>query len=498
MQTTELECRAGIQCFLTARVDTGPLELDGLSIGNLKLSASMAIANDETLRVDVSPNATVTLTGVESESFSVASITTTQFSGAQLVVDDQGWRSHSDQVEVMIDTWTDRESLIASLPMTLNALRLGGNGVESRISVEPYAATVSWNGTGIFTPGVEGKLSLQDQKAAASLVLADGAGALYADIEALQDLASGQGTISASNVLMDFNQTNLSGHLLEWSYPWDVVAGTWSTALTINLKSGDTQTEYEGTMSHHADALAGNYNDIVFAGLNTDLSGNLHSVTGLTLSPATIELALLDVGLPVENISADVALEVSELAARVENLSMSLLGGQVVADPFRYAMRQERDDITLRPKSVQLQFMVDLAEFDDIKLSGSISGVLPVTISDSTTTITDGRLDSDAPGGVIRYLPGNDTGDEESSDFGLGLVTRALANFHFDSLSSDVDYVENGDLKLQMKVTGVNPEMDATQPVILNLGVENNVPQLLRSLQATRTIEELLEKRSAN
>ncbi len=34
--------------------------------------------------------------------------------------------------------------------------------------------------------------------------------------------------------------------------------------------------------------------------------------------------------------------------------------------------------------------------------------------------------------------------------------------------------------------------MDPLQPVILNLGVENNVPQLLRSLQATRAIEEVL------
>ena len=53
------------------------------------------------------------------------------------------------------------------------------------------------------------------------------------------------------------------------------------------------------------------------------------------------------------------------------------------------------------------------------------------------------------------------------------------------------------DLKLQMRLTGINPDMDETQPVILNLGVENNVPQLLRSLQATRSIEEILEKRSA-
>jgi hypothetical protein len=49
-----------------------------------------------------------------------------------------------------------------------------------------------------------------------------------------------------------------------------------------------------------------------------------------------------------------------------------------------------------------------------------------------------------------------------------------------------------------MKLAGINPDMDDKQPVILNLGVENNIPQLLRSLQAIRSIEEILERRSAN
>jgi hypothetical protein len=44
-----------------------------------------------------------------------------------------------------------------------------------------------------------------------------------------------------------------------------------------------------------------------------------------------------------------------------------------------------------------------------------------------------------------------------------------------------------------MRLTGTNPDVDPLQPVVLNLGIENNVPQMLRSLQATRSIEEILE-----
>jgi hypothetical protein len=142
--------------------------------------------------------------------------------------------------------------------------------------------------------------------------------------------------------------------------------------------------------------------------------------------------------------------------------------------------------------------MVDLAQFKAIELSGSLSGILPMTISENSITITDGRLENDPPGGVIQYLPGLNVEDDEGAVSDLGLASRALANFEYDSLISDVNYTESGDLKLQMRLTGINPDMDATQPVILNLDLENNIPQLLRSLQATRSLEDILERRGIN
>jgi hypothetical protein len=207
---------------------------------------------------------------------------------------------------------------------------------------------------------------------------------------------------------------------------------------------------------------------------------------------------LIDVGLPLKQITADFELNIDQQAVRVQNLSMSVLGGKLLANPFRFGLQEEQNDLVLRPQSIQLQFMAKLAELESIELTGSLSGTLPITIYEKVITITNGRLENDPPGGVIRYLPGVSTEDVADPDSGIGLVSRALANFQFDSLTSDVNYTENGDLMLQMKLTGVNPDMDANQPVILNLGVENNIPQLLRSLRATRSIEEILERMTGN
>ena len=292
---------------------------------------------------------------------------------------------------------------------------------------------------------------------------------------------------------MLFDQQALSARLLEWPYPWDLVSGTWTGALQIDFAALDDGWNYDGNLTQGFSSLAGHYNDVVFKGLETELSASISSETGISVAPSSLTLVLLDVGIPIEQLTAAFAVDVPGQTLAVTGLAMTTLGGEIRADSFRYTLTQESNDIMLRLHSIQLQFMVDLAEFEDIELSGSISGVIPVTISGKTITVAGGRLESDAPGGVIRYRAGAAT-DAVAND-GINLVSQAFGNFQFDSLTSDVDYTEAGDLKLQMRLSGINPDMDATQPVILNLGVENNVPQLLRSLQATRAIEDLLQRK---
>jgi hypothetical protein len=137
--------------------------------------------------------------------------------------------------------------------------------------------------------------------------------------------------------------------------------------------------------------------------------------------------------------------------------------------------------------------MAGLADLESVTISGSVSGEVPVTIRGNNVIIDNGRLENDPPGGVIRYGGGAATG-VVNDDSQLGIVTRTLRNFEFDSLTSAVNYSQDGDLVLQMRLKGINPDVDPTQPVILNLNVENNVPQMLRSLQATRSIEDVLER----
>ena len=128
-------------------------------------------------------------------------------------------------------------------------------------------------------------------------------------------------------------------------------------------------------------------------------------------------------------------------------------------------------------------------------MSGSISGEIPITIGADTIGVDGGQLASDDPGGVIRYSSGLTQGAAPEGN--LAIVTQALSNFEFDTLSSTVDYGNDGELVLTTRLSGINPDTNPDQPIILNLNVDTNIPQMLRSLRAIRTIEDILEERTA-
>jgi len=147
----------------------------------------------------------------------------------------------------------------------------------------------------------------------------------------------------------------------------------------------------------------------------------------------------------------------------------------------------------MRAEAIQLNRLLTLEEFEAIEVSGTVGAELPVTIVGDSLTITQGRLFGEPPGGVIRYRPGSEPDEADTS--GIGFVTLALSNFKYETLTSEIDYSADGDLKLQLQLTGKNPDLESNRPVILNLGVENNVPQMLKSLRAARSVEDILEQR---
>ena len=233
----------------------------------------------------------------------------------------------------------------------------------------------------------------------------------------------------------------------------------------------------------------------MFAGLSTNVVAAFDTATGISIESSTIEVALVEMGLPIENVTANYWLHADDQSVDIENLRMSAFGGVITADPFSFSTANERNTLHLRASSIDLAEILSIREFEAIEISGSIGADLPVTIEGKTVRVSGGTLTGEAPGGVIRYLPG--IGKDQTDASGIGIATRALSNFEYETLTSKIDYTTDGDLILQMRLEGRNPDLESNRPVILNFGLENNIPQMLRSLQAARAVEEILERQLA-
>jgi hypothetical protein len=493
-----LECRSGGRCGMRASVDTQDIEWNGYDVGRAEISLPMRIEFEEVTRIDISADATATFSGVHASDVAARSIDVVAFSGTQLVITDDAWSCGIDQLRLAVGGFSSAGNLVASVPVTFTGLNIQDSAgtVDTRVLLTPETGA-SWDDMAVNLPAAEGTLSIRNNRLTAALDLAGGSDTLSAKVELIHDLSTDKRSLSVENAQVSFDRAGMSAFAPDWPYAWDVVGGTWQAQMNIEWQTEGADTEYHGTMQHKLQALAGKYNDMAFIGLSTDVAATVDSDDGIGVAPSSIVVRLLDIGLPVEQIAADYAVDVDKRTVDVRDFSATALGGKFVADPFRLSATDEPNLVTLRARSVQLQLMADLAEFEDLQVSGKVSGVLPVTVRGKGITIANGRLESEPPGGVIRYDSGDAPPDAVVADDGFNFAMWLLSNFEYESLSSDVNYTEAGDLKLQMRLSGVNPDTDATQPIILNLGVENNVPQMLRSLRAIRSIEDILERRTA-
>jgi hypothetical protein len=369
---------------------------------------------------------------------------------------------------------------------------------EDKWEASAPATRLTLNGTAIgglrvVAPVVHADLAASQARLSAAAQFRTNEGGLSGAAQLMHNPVTKRGELSLDSATIDFDKLPLSKLFSDWPHDWNVEAGRAVAEAGIRWTSTDAGFAVVGTATVNADGLAGRYADIGFVDFGTQLDVELGQDSQLTVKPARFDVALVDVGFPIENIVGMAAPDIAAAAVAVTGLSMNVLGGTVTAEPFRFDLDADRNELVLLASSIQLPLMAGLADLEAVTISGSVSGKIPVTLRGNNVTINDGQLENDPPGGVIRYRGGGTEGIVGDGSQ-LGVVTRTLRNFEFDSLTSAVRYSEDGDLVLRMRLRGINPDVDPTQPIILNLNVENNVPQMLRSLQATRSIEDVLEK----
>ena len=105
-----------------------------------------------------------------------------------------------------------------------------------------------------------------------------------------------------------------------------------------------------------------------------------------------------------------------------------------------------------------------------------------------------GAVAAREPGGVLRYQS-DKLQRLAQSNAGMRELAGALDNFHYTVLSSQVNYAEDGNLQLGLRLQGSNPNFQQGRQVNLNVNLEENIPALLTSLQLSSQVSDIIQQR---
>ncbi len=491
-----LSCQSGPSCTMKSTVVIDQTSLPIGDVGRLEIESVQTIDfSTAGIRADIYPGATLDIRNFKRSDTKIEGLSSELVSDSKIELTDDGWRINADSLDVAIESMAVTDEASFTMTIFLEKFLLADSDDIYSVSSGIFSpkSELTLGNMIISSPGFKGRISQRNSDISIDLdtvgLQQEGA------ISAKHNLENGDGMFQLTNATSSFSEQALSSRVSPWVHDADLVSGDISVSAEAAWTGDESGFSVNGSISLSASELAGYYTETAFAGLSTPLHFRLRP-DEVTLEPSTMIIKVIDSGLPIENIQAGYELDLARIGIAFKDLEMTAFGGRITADPFSFYTDRDSNTLTLHADSIELDELLTIKEFEAIEVSGSVKAMIPITVERNTVSIANGTMTGEAPGGVIRYLPGAAIDIDGASS--LDLVTKALSNFEYESLTSNVSLNKQGDLMLQLQLKGKNPDLDENRPVVLNLGVENNIPQMLKSLRAARAVEEILENRLEN
>lgn len=264
------------------------------------------------------------------------------------------------------------------------------------------------------------------------------------------------------------------------------------------LEQRQSLAQLEVESRYQLDNVDFDYDDYQFSGVNLQLALNgwPHMVSP---TDATLQIAQLNVGLPVADIKARFAIDLNADSGSAmltgQALSLNLLGGTASSQQWSLNPVTQSGFVQLALQDLALQQILAL-ERDDFDSSGRIYGSVPIHVEDGTIDIQQGQLDAIAPGGYIRYQPDDATRAMLLQSGKTKIVLETLADFQYDNLAVLLSYSPAGNLIANTALRGRNPAFENGREIRFNLSIEQNLGTLLKSLRMSEDVEKKVQNRS--
>lgn len=244
------------------------------------------------------------------------------------------------------------------------------------------------------------------------------------------------------------------------------------------------------------------------AGFGMDLSGLGMEIELTQVSPPAappgqrVTIQNLNFGMDVGGGEVRFGVERGGIVA-IESLAWRFQGGEI-SSQGRFDPSANENALTLGIRSVDLSRLVAALDRNDLAVTGTLSGELPLRIEGDRIFAAGGRLTAGEEGGVIRYQTGGltepgaaaPTGLPESGSVGgVGLVLDALKNFQYRRLEVGVEGELTGEMTLLLTLEGSNPDVYDGYPFQLNLNLEGPLADVVQGSTTGFRIQDAIEER---
>ncbi|WP_305857163.1 intermembrane phospholipid transport protein YdbH family protein [Balneatrix alpica] len=184
-------------------------------------------------------------------------------------------------------------------------------------------------------------------------------------------------------------------------------------------------------------------------------------------------------------------------AIQLDQFSLQALSGRLRVAPTQFNWPGEIQTY-LYLEDLSLSELLGLRPNLGVRGKGSLKGALPIRYDHQGLHIRQGYLSTSTTGGSLSYSLNQNALQLAQQYPQISSVAALLEDFRYQSLDAEVDYAPDGTLVLNTQLSGHNPEFEQGRQVNFNIRIEENLLQLLRSLQLTGKLNTVLGERIKN
>ncbi|WOX05187.1 intermembrane phospholipid transport protein YdbH family protein [Microbulbifer pacificus] len=300
------------------------------------------------------------------------------------------------------------------------------------------------------------------------------------------NLKNSHGNLKLELPQTEFSPKNNLGRSLH-GLPADIIGGKLQAEANLHWPSSEKdqlQLTFNDTALQRNDSFA--------VGVNAQVALRQDAGKWVTANPVPVSVKSVDTGLAVNNMHFLLSLT-ADGDLTLGSFSAELLEGALTADKLMWNLNGEERHSRLQFTGLSIGALAKEMESTNFAASGLLDASIPLTTDRQGITVDNGTVKSRPPGGRLRYY-GAFSPSMLGSNPQLKLLAGALEDYNYRDISGTMSYPLSGDLTLNLKLTGRSAAIDANRDLIINLNLENNVPSMLRSLQASRDLTDVLER----